>query len=140
VSATPRRMRSNTVLLGVTALAAAGLTGCAAEPDYAAICVDPESQNRVEDTRCDDGEDPDEYHAGSPVPGFFWFYFATSSRSVLPAVGSRYDASAGTYSGRALVSGGKSVQRGGMPSAGAKSVSSFTRSGGFGTSRGVSSS
>lgn len=140
MSATPRRMRSKTVLLGVTALAAAGLTGCAAEPDYAAICVEPESQNRVDDSQCDDGDNPDEYHSTSPVPGFFWFYMATSSRSVLPAVGSRYNPAAGTYSGRALVSSGRYVQRGGMPSAGAKSVSSFTRSGGFGSSRGVSSS
>ena len=138
MTTTPRRMRSNTVLLGVTALAASSLTGCASEPDYAAICVDPETEVRVDDDQCDDSDDPDDYTPG--VPGFFWFYLGARSAAPIPAIGSRYDPSAGTYNGRGLVRDGRGVQRGGLPTKGASSMASFTKSGGFGNSRGVSCS
>ena len=138
MSAPPvRRLRSKRVLLGVTALAASSLSGCASEPEYAAICTDPQTHQRVDDDQCDDGDQPEDYHGGA---GFFWFYLATSSRARVPAVGGRYDDRAGTYNGAGLVGGHRSVQRGGLPKAGQTSVKSFTRSGGFGSSRGVSSS
>lgn len=136
MTTTARRMRSGTVLLGVTTLMAAGLTGCASEPEYAAICTDPATNQRVDDDECDDGEEPDDYDGTSG--GFFWFYMATSSSNPVPPVGSTYSPSSGTYNGSSLVSGGKTVQRGGLPTTGASSVKSFTKSGGFGSSRGVS--
>jgi hypothetical protein len=138
MTTTARRMRSRTVLLGVTALAASSLSGCASEPDYAAICTDPQTNQRVDDEQCDDSEEPSDYTGVGT--GFFWFYLATSGSSRIPAVGQRYDTSSGTYNGRGLVRGGTSVQRGGLPAQGGPSVRSFTKSGGFGSAKGVSSS
>ena len=39
-----RRMRSTSISLGITALMASSLTGCATSADYAAVCVDPDTQ------------------------------------------------------------------------------------------------
>ena len=136
--AAPRRMRSRTVLLGVTALTASSLTGCASQPDYAAICTDPQTHERVDDDQCDDSDEPRDYTPG--LGGFFWFYMLTSASHRIPAVGQGYAPRWGTYNGRSLARAGTSVQRGGLPRQGAKSVKSFTRSGGFGGSRGISSS
>jgi len=134
-----RRMRSKTVLLGVTALAASNLSGCVAStPDYAAICSDPETNERVDDSQCDDSEEPRDYSPG--LGGFFWFYMLTSASHRIPAVGQAYSPGWGTYNGRNLARAGTRVQRGGLPRQGASSVKSFTKSGGFGGSRGVSSS
>ena len=133
-----RRMRSRTVLLGVTALAASTLSGCASEPEYAAICTDPQTNERVDDSQCDDSDDPDDYHGGGA--GFFWFYLATRGGSPIPGIGQRYNPGSGTYNGSSLVRSGTTVQRGGLPVKGAPSVRSFTKSGGFGSSKGVSSS
>lgn len=139
MTTTPRRMRSKTVLLGITALAASSLSGCAAsEPDYAAICSDPQTNERVDDSQCDDSDQPRDYTPG--LGGFFWFYMLTSGGYRLPAIGQTYNTRAGSYNGRDLVRSGRAVQRGGLPRTGAPSVKSYTRSGGFGSSRGVSSS
>jgi hypothetical protein len=132
----PRRLRSRTVLLGVTALTASSLTGCASQPDYAAICTDPQTNERVDDDQCDDSDEPRDYTPG--LGGFFWFYMLTSASNRIPAVGQSYSPRWGSYNGRGLR--GTSVQRGGLPRQGAESVKSFTRSGGFGGSRGISSS
>jgi hypothetical protein len=121
-------MRSTSVALGVTAVMASGLTGCASSPDYAAVCVDPQTEERVADDQCDD--DSDYNGAGS---GFFWYYLGASSR--VPAIGGT--ASGGTFSGSTLTG---TVQRGGLPSTGGSSVRSTTTKGGFGgSSRGFSS-
>lgn len=121
-----RRMRSTGVSLGVTAIMAAGLSGCASSPDYAAVCVDPETEERVDDDQCDDGASNG---AGS---AFLWYYLGASSR--VPALGSRVGG--GTFNGSSL---GGTVQRGGLPEAGGSSVRSTTKSGGFGgSSRGFS--
>lgn len=138
MTSTPRRMRSRTVLLGVTALTASSLTGCASQPDYAAICTDPQTNERVDDDQCDDSEEPRDYTPG--LGGFFWFYMLTSGANRIPAVGQAYSNRWGTYNGRGLSRSGTSVQRGGLPRQGATSMKSFTKSGGFGSSRGVSSS
>ena len=129
--------RSKVVLLGLTASAASALAGCASEPDVAAICTDPQTQQRVDDDQCDDSDDPEDYHGTGS--GFFWYYLGTQSGRV-PAVGSRYNAGSGSYDGSKYVSAGKSVQRGGLPNEGVSSFKSFSKSGGFGSSRGVSSS
>jgi hypothetical protein len=131
-------MRSQTVLLGVTALAASSLSGCVSQPEYAAICTDPQTHERVDDSRCDDSDQARDYHPG--LAGFFWFYMLTSSNRRIPAIGQTYSTRAGTYNGSRLVRSGTTVQRGGLPRTGGTSVKSYTRSGGFGTSRGVSSS
>jgi hypothetical protein len=128
--------RSKTVMLGITALAASTfVTGCAAEePDYQAFCVDPSAQERVDDDECDDSDSPSDYDGDGS--GFFWFYMASNSSRPLPAVGSTYNPSYGTYNGKSLTSGGKYVVRGGAPKTGASTVKGFTsstmKSGGFG--------
>ncbi|GAA1921322.1 hypothetical protein GCM10009737_23520 [Nocardioides lentus] len=127
---TRRRMRSASVALGVTALTAAGLSGCASSPDYAAICVDPETEERVDDDECDDADES--VGSSSVGSGFFWYYLGASSR--VPAVGS------GVSGGSFRTPSSGSLQRGGLDSGGADSVRSTTR-GGFGgssSSRGFS--
>jgi hypothetical protein len=116
-------MRSTSVALGVTALMASGLTGCSSESaDYAAVCVDPETEERVDDDQCEDDRD---YHGVGA--GFFWYYLAASSR--VPAVGRAV--SGGTYQGSSLTG---RVQRGGLPTTGGTTVRSATKTGGFGGS------
>ncbi|WP_337191439.1 hypothetical protein [Nocardioides flavescens] len=117
-----RRMRSHAVTLGVTALMAAGLTGCATSADYAAVCVDPATEQRVDDDQCDDDR---EYDGTSS--GFFWYYLAASR--AIPSVGS--PVSGGTFRSSGL-SG--TVQRGGLPREGGTTVKSATSKGGFGGS------
>jgi hypothetical protein len=117
-----RRMRSTSISLGITAVMASTLTGCSSSADYAAVCVDPDTQERVDDDQCDD--DSDYNGTGS---GFFWYYLGASSR--IPAVGST--TSGGTFSSSGL-SG--TVQRGGLPSTGGSTVKSSTTKGGFGGS------
>ena len=117
-----RRMRSSSISLGITALMASSLTGCSSSADYAAVCVDPETQERVDDDQCDDDSD---YNGGGS--GFFWYYLGASSR--IPAVGQT--TSGGTFSGSTL---NGSVQRGGLPTTGGSTVKSATTKGGFGGS------
>jgi hypothetical protein len=115
-------MRSAGVTIGITAVMASTLTGCASSADYAAVCVDAETQERVDDDDCDD--DGDYVGTGG---GFFWYYLGASSR--IPALGER--ASGGTFNSSGL-SG--DVRRGGLPSSGGETVRSATKSGGFGGS------
>jgi hypothetical protein len=117
-----RRMRSTSIALGITAVMASNLTGCATSADYAAVCVDPETQERVADSRCDD--DSDYNGAGT---GFFWYYLG--ARALVPAIGQT--ASGGTYRGSTL---NGTVQRGGLPVTGGSTVRSSTTKGGFGGS------
>lgn len=125
---TRRRMRSTSISLGITALMASSLTGCSSSADYAAVCVDPETQERVDDDQCDD--DSGSNGAGT---AFLWYYLAASSR--FPAVGGTV--SGGTFNGSSI---NGTVQRGGLPSTGGSSVKSSTTKGGFGSSnRGFSS-
>jgi hypothetical protein len=128
-----RRLRSKSVLLGLTVAAAATLTGCAAEePDYQAICVNPEEQERVDDDQCDDDEDTNYHGSGG---GFYWFYMSSRSSHPIPAIGSSYNPSHGRYDGKSLAKN-NTVVRGGAPKSGASSVKSHTtskmKSGGFG--------
>ena len=119
---TRRRMRSASISLGITAVMASSLTGCASSADYAAVCVDPDTEERVADDQCDDDSD----YNGSGT-GFFWYYLA--ARSVVPGVGSTV--TGGTYRGSTL---NGSVQRGGLPTTGGSTVKSSTTTGGFGGS------
>lgn len=124
MTTTPRRrMRSASVALGVTTLMAASLSGCASSADYAAVCVDPQTELRVDDDQCDDD---DEYHGGGGG-GFFWYYLA-ANRTV-PGLGS--PVSGGTWNGSTL---NGTVQRGGLPTTGGSTVKSSTTRGGFGGS------
>lgn len=133
------RRASRAVPLGLTVLAASSLSGCGGEPDVAALCVDPQTQERVDDDQCDDSDDPEDYDGSPGVGGaFFWYYVGTQSARAIPGVGA--PVSGGTWNGSGLVSSGRSVQRGGLPADGASSYKSYSKSGGFGSSKGVSSS
>jgi hypothetical protein len=118
-----RRMRSTSVALGITAVVASSLTGCAStSADYAAVCVNPDTQQRVDDDQCDD--DSDYNGVGG---GFFWYYLG--ARALVPGIGSTV--SGGTFRGSTL---NGSVQRGGLPKTGGATVRSSTIKGGFGGS------
>lgn len=85
-----RRMRSTSVVLGVTAVVAASLTGCSPAADNRAICVDPKTELRVADDKCD--EDDDDYRGSGS--GHYWYYLRSGTRA--PAVGSSYATGTGT--------------------------------------------
>ncbi len=126
-----RRMRSAGVTLGLTALVAASLTGCSNDndqPDYAAICVDPQTQERASDDNC---KDEREYHGSGA--GFFWFYMATRGGAFVPPIGGRYNAGQGTYSASGLRNtqgGTATIKRGGLDTKGGN-IGTISR-GGFG--------
>lgn len=104
-----RRMRSTNVTLSVTALVAATLSGCAGGADNQAICVDPETEVRVDDDECDD-VDEDYNGVGG---GFYWFYIPVGNTA--PRVGGVVPRGVGTYSSTGL-SG--TVKKGGVPASG----------------------
>ncbi|MFG1621501.1 hypothetical protein [Kribbella sp. NPDC049227] len=120
-------MRSAGVTLGLTALVAASLTGCSNnnQPDYAAICVDPQTQTRSDDENCKDDR---EYHGSGA--GFFWFYMATRGGGLVPPIGGRYNAAQGTYT--IPRTGSPTIKRGGVDKKGGD-IGTITR-GGFGKS------
>ncbi|TCC59496.1 hypothetical protein E0H73_22955 [Kribbella pittospori] len=120
-------MRSAGVTLGLTALVAASLTGCSnnSQPDYAAICVDPQTQTRSDDENCKDDR---EYHGSGA--GFFWFYMATRGGGLVPPIGGRYSAAQGTYT--IPRTGSPTIKRGGVDKKGGD-IGTITR-GGFGKS------
>ena len=117
-----RRMRSTSISLGITAVMASSLTGCATSADYAAVCVDPDTEERVDDDQCDDDSD----YNGTGA-GFFWYYLAARSRGARR----RLDRHGGTFRGSTL---NGTVQRGGLPTTGGSTVKSSTTKGGFGGS------
>lgn len=121
-------MRSAQVAIGVTAMAAATLTGCSSEPDYDAVCIDEQTQERVSDYECDDD---DGSYGGST---YVWYYLRSGQR--IPSVG--------TYvSGGSTSKPSGSVQRGGSSAGGSSdgsSSGSSTDYGGFGSSSGHTSS
>ena len=133
---TERRMRSAGITLGLTALVAASLTGCSNDddqPDYAAICVDPQTEQRASDDNC---KDEREYHGSGA--GFFWFYMATRGGALVPPIGGRYTAGNGTYTipqSRPSGTGGSgspTIKRGGLDPGGGD-IGTISR-GGFGKS------
>lgn len=69
-------MRSVRVAIGVTAVAAAALSGCTSTPDYEAVCIDEQTYERVDDDNCDD-----DYNSG-----YSWYYYSGGRR--VPSVGS----------------------------------------------------
>lgn len=128
-----RRMRSVKVTLGLTALVATSLTGCGGDDkklEYAAICVNPKTNERLDDDQCKDDHEYDG-HSG----GMYWFYMPTNGGYVMPPVGGHYANTGGTYRvSEVRSSSGKpvTVQRGGLPKTGG-SISTVTK-GGFGKS------
>ena len=114
-------MRSGAIVLGVTAVLAAGLIAYASDDDdydYSAVCVDQATGERIDDEYCDDGSSDSGPHG--------WYYIPSGGHA--PALGSR--ARGGSFSDPGS---GFSVERGGAPARGG----SIAR-GGFGGSHGGS--
>lgn len=109
-----RRMRSMSVAIGVTAVAAAALSGCSSTPDYNAVCMDDRTQQRVSDDQCDN-------NSGTYGSYYRWYYLPRGTR--LPSMGSR-------VSGGSTTEPAGSVNRGGRVSSGG----SYGDSGGSGGS------
>lgn len=128
-----RRMRSVKVSLGLTALVATALTGCSGDKDkkadYAAVCVNPVTNERIDDSQCHDNREYDG-HSG----GYYWYYVPTGGSYIMPPVGGHYVVNnGGTYHVPTTVGGRTTtIQRGGIPNTGGK-VSTVSR-GGFGGS------
>src|SRR4051794_23512314 len=135
-TATVARVRKSTsVSLGVTALLAASLTGCGSGgDDVNAVCVDAQTQQRVDDGRCDG----DPYNGSVAGSAFLWYFLGRAT--AVPAFGVPIVGYAGSFAppryGRfhtALppngaakgFTGGKvtKVSRGGFGSSGGKSGS-----------------
>lgn len=121
-----RRMRSVSVAIGVTAVAAAALSGCTSSQDYDAVCIDEDTEERVSDYNCDD-------YSPSSGSTYVWYYVNSSRR--IPSIGSRVsggstDKPAGYGQGNGRSSGSGS----------GSSYDSSTDYGGFGGSSGGVSS
>ena len=109
-------------MLGIMPLLATGLTGCGGdndeqEFDNVAVCVDPRTEQRLDDSACDDDDD----RGGGG--GFAWYYFGgiNSGRTyVAPAVGQRVGGgtftkpSVGSTKLGGVAKSGGSVARGGF--------------------------
>ncbi|MHA7238938.1 tRNA-dihydrouridine synthase [Arthrobacter sp. TMS1-12-1] len=131
--------RTGSLALGVTALlASALLTGCTPsgdviDEDYAQVCQDQTTQERVEDSKCSE--------EGRSSSHYGWYFLPmiihTSGRStIIPPVGARVSGGttnipSGTTARRGFASDGQSVTRGGFGGS-VKSGGSGGRSGSMG--------
>lgn len=92
-----RRRASGVVALGVTAALATSLTGCSSDSnevdaDYAKICRDETTQERLDDAECENRVSNSHVSAG-------WFFLPLllgGGRTTVPAVGAQVPASSGT--------------------------------------------
>lgn len=117
------------------ALLTTGITGCsfgAAEDDYAAVCIDETTQQRVDDGRCGD------VGGTSFIAPFLWYYIGRNATR-LPAVGERV--TGGTMSrpsagriGSGYAREGGAITKGGF---GSRAKSGGGLGGGSGGNRGV---
>lgn len=102
--------KSAAVALGITALLAPSLAACSSDDnvDNQAVCVDQDTQERVDDGQCDDSPSS----GGIGASPFLWYFLGTTAGRGFPGIGQRVPAG-GTYT---QPSG--SVRRGGVPSTG----------------------
>jgi hypothetical protein len=110
--------KSTTVALGITALLAPSLAACASNDnvDNQAVCVDQQTQERVDDNRCDDSSG-----GGIGASPFLWYFLGTTVGRGFPAIGQRVPAggtfttpTSGTYRRGGVPSAGGNVPRGGF--------------------------
>ncbi|MFA7267540.1 MAG: hypothetical protein WC054_14620 [Candidatus Nanopelagicales bacterium] len=102
-SASAKTRRSAAVALGGAAILSTALAGCATEADYAQVCVDQQTQQRINETDCEPGSPRYGTTAG-------WFYIPRGG--AVPGIGSSISSSSGSFA--APTSG--SVNRGGFGS------------------------
>lgn len=115
----------NTVgLVSALALALSGCTVSPAEADEIGVCINPKTEERIDDNRCTDGSEGWESEDGS-----VWFWYSTSSGHTAPPVGQKVTRSHG-YTGTPKSS---YYARGGVPKAGSSISKSTIARGGFGS-------
>lgn len=103
------------------------------DPEYVAVCTDPRTNTRVDDSQCDHA--PQDYTGTSGLDtssSFMWWYLPTTGGYTAPPVGQRV--TAGTYTAPRAASGGRApvVARSGAVPAGGGAVVR----GGFGAAKG----
>ena len=111
--------KSAAVVLGITALLAPSLSACSSDDgvDSQAVCVDQETQERVDDGRCDDSRSS----GGIGASPFLWYFLGTAvGGRGFPGIGQRvplggtYTTPSGSYRRGGVPSAGGSVPRGGF--------------------------
>lgn len=112
--------------VGLVSALALVLAGCAVSPDEAdeiGVCINPRTDERIDDDRCTDGSEGWESDDGS-----VWFWYSTNSGHNAPPIGQKVTKSHG-YTG-----GPKSsyYSRGGVPKTGSAISKSTISRGGFG--------
>ncbi|MFJ3956080.1 Tat pathway signal protein [Arthrobacter sp. NPDC090010] len=126
------RRRTLVISLGVTALLAGTITAVVSsqndDEDYAQVCTDESTQQRVDDANCDDSGASSA--AGRGHAHYGWYFFPRGS--VIPAVGS----SVKSYSGGTSTLPKGSTAAKGFSSKGGSFTKSTTTRGGFGKSSG----
>ncbi len=130
----PATRRSARIVLSVAPALSLALTGCAAadpnpEPTHQAICVDPETEQRVEDDECDDG-------GRLGVGG--WYFLAMGAR--FAGVGQLATGGSRQVPSTSHVRGGLPTRVGGVTSTTTATRGTAVSRGGFGTSAGSSRS
>jgi hypothetical protein len=127
-----QRKRRRSVTMPAIAIAAtlatSGLAGCGSEepadPDYAALCVDRDTGQRVSDDRC--GDDHGTYQDNDSSDALLW-YFIGRSQAMPPVGGVAPTYAVRTVPRNAVIARGFSakggtVTRGGFGSTGARGI------------------
>lgn len=111
-------------LVASLALILAGCTAAPADSDEIGVCIDPKTDQRIEDDECPNGRNGWESENGS-----VWFWYSTSSGHSAPPIGQKVIRSTG-YSGAPTAT---YHSRGGVPKAGSVISKSTIARGGFGS-------
>ena len=112
--------------LGLVSALAVVLAGCSVAPseaDEIGVCINPKTEERIEDDRCSDGSEGWDSDDGS-----VWFWYSTSSGHSAPPIGQKINQSHG-YKGAPKST---TYARGGVPNAGSVISKSTIARGGFG--------
>lgn len=122
-----RRFQGSTCsTIGLVSSLALVLAGCSvapAEADEIGVCINPKTEERIEDDRCSDGSDGWESDDGS-----VWFWYGINSGHTAPPVGQKVNPGHG-YRGQPKAT---NFSRGGVPKAGSTISKSTIARGGFG--------
>lgn len=116
-------MRSTIGLVSSLAVVLAGCSVAPSEADEIGVCINPKTEERIEDDRCSDGSEGWESDDGS-----VWFWYGANSGHSAPPVGQRVSSTHG-YVGTPKSS---SYSRGGVPKTGSVISKSTIARGGFG--------
>lgn len=139
------KMMKKTAAVGMASVLAATMTACSAsdstpevKSEYAKVCVDKTTTQRLEDEKCDD----EHKSAHSVLPAWYFMHMATNGNNSrnIPAVGQKVDTSAksGTFDAAKAKSAGKVSAKGGemKSNVGKSGNSGNSGKGGFGHSSG----